>query len=420
MTLFKELEARGLIHSVTDPKIESMLETPQTIYCGFDPSSSSLQAGNLVSVMTLRRLQLAGHHIIVLVGGATGLIGDPSGKSNERNLLSIEQVAENKKGIRENLARILDFDGPNAAKIVDNYDWYLNTSMIEFLRDIAINFRVPQMLSKESVKKRLNASENSLSFNEFSYQILQGNDFLHLHDRYGCTIEIGGADQWGNITAGTDLVHRVRGHSVYGLTFPLLVDRSGKKFGKSEGNAMFMDASKTSVYDWYQFFLRSSDEDAIRYLKVFSLRSLSEIEQLEHEMKLNPEVRTPQKILAEEMTLLVHGKTGLETARNASQTLFSGNIVGKSSEELEMIFKDVRNANAKTVDLVGKPVWMVASMIGVFKTNSEAKRVVQQNGLSMNGSKVVIDRVFKLEDLIDGKLVVFRVGKKNFFVLHAT
>lgn len=210
-------------------------------------------------------------------------------------------------------------------------------------------------------------------------------------------------------------MHRVRGHSVYGLTFPLLVDSSGKKFGKSEGNAMFMDASKTSVYDWYQFFLRSSDEDAIRYLKVFSLRSLSEIEQLEHEMKLNPEARIPQKTLAEEMTLLVHGKTGLEIAINASQILFSGNIIGKTSEELEMIFKDVRNADAKIVDLVDKPVWMVASMIGVFRTNSEAKRVVQQNGLSMNGSKVVIDRVFKLEDLIDRKLAVFKIGKKNFF-----
>lgn len=420
MTLFKELEARGLIQSMTDSKIESMLETPQTIYCGFDPSSSSLQAGNLVSIMTLHRLQLAGHHVIALVGGATGLIGDPSGKSNERNMLDVEQVIENKKGIRENLSRILDFDGPNAAQLVDNYDWYSNTSVIDFLRDIGVNFRVPQMLAKESVKKRLNASENSLTFTEFSYQTLQGNDFLHLYDKYGCTLEIGGADQWGNIIAGTDLVHKVRGCSVYGFTFPLLLDSSGKKFGKSEGNAMFMDASKTSVYDWYQFFLRSSDEDVIHYLKVFSLRSLSEIEDLEHEMKLNPEAHVPQKALAEEMTLLVHGKAGLETARNASQMLFSGNIVGKTAEDLEMIFKDVRNADVKIAEIADRPIWLVAAIVGIFKTNSEAKRVVYQNGLSLNGSKVGIDRVFKLDDLVDGKLAVFKIGKKNFFLLHAS
>ena len=418
MPLFQELVARGLVQSVSDPEIEKMLETPQTIYCGFDPSASSLQAGNLVSIMMLRRLQLAGHRVIALVGGATGLIGDPSGKSAERNMLTVEQVAENKKGIRENLARILDFDGPNAARMVDNYEWYSGLSAIAFLRDVAVNFRVPQMLAKESVKKRLEASEGALTFTEFSYQILQGNDFLHLYDAYGCTMEVGGADQWGNITAGTDLVRKMRGRSVYGLTFPLLLDGTGKKFGKSEGNAMFMSAEKTSVYDWYQFFLRSADEDVIRYLKVFSLRPLDEIAELERQMKANPEARIPQKALAEELTALVHGAAGLETARGATQALFGGDVAGKGADELETIFKDVKSAERARADVVGKPVWAVAAQAGMFKSNGEARRMAQQGGLSLNGAKADAARVFAEGDLVEGRVAVLRSGKKNFFLLR--
>lgn len=418
MTLFQELVARGLVQSVSDPEIEKMLETPQTIYCGFDPSASSLQAGNLVSIMMLRRLQLAGHRVIALVGGATGLIGDPSGKSAERNMLTVEQVAENKKGIRENLARILDFDGPNAARMVDNYEWYSGLSAIAFLRDVAVNFRVPQMLTKESVKKRLEASEGALTFTEFSYQILQGNDFLHLYDAYGCTMEVGGADQWGNITAGTDLVRKMRGRSVYGLTFPLLLDGTGKKFGKSEGNAMFMSAEKTSVYDWYQFFLRSADEDVIRYLKVFSLRPLDEIAELERQMKADPEARIPQKALAEELTALVHGAAGLETARGATQALFGGDVAGKGADELETIFKDVKSAERARADVVGKPVWTVAAQAGMFKSNGEARRMAQQGGLSLNGAKADAARVFAEGDLVEGRVAVLRSGKKNFFLLR--
>ena len=417
MTLFEELQARGLVQAVSDPAIEKMLETPQTVYCGFDPSANSLQAGNLVSIMMLRRLQLAGHKVIALVGGATGLIGDPSGKSAERNMLTVEQVAENKKGIRENLSRILDFDGPNAAIMVDNYDWYSGLSAIAFLRDVAINFRVPQMLAKESVKKRLEASEGALTFTEFSYQILQGNDFLHLFDTYGCTMEVGGADQWGNITAGTDLVHKMRGKTAFGLTFPLLLDGSGKKFGKSEGNAMFMSAEKTSVYDWYQFFLRSADEDVIRYLKVFSLKPLEEIAELEKQMKANPEARIPQKALAEELTLLVHGEAGLKTALGATATLFGGSIEGKSAEELETIFKDVKSATLQKADIVGKSVFAVAALAGMFKSNGDARRMAQQGGLSLNGAKIDDKRVFAEADLVDGRVAVLRSGKKNYFLV---
>ena len=420
MKLLEELKARGLVEALTDPGIEKALESPMTVYCGFDPSARSLQAGNLVSIMVLRRFQQAGHKVIALVGGATGLIGDPSGKSAERNMLTVGQVEENKKGIRENLSRILDFDGPNAAILVDNYDWYRGTSAIEFLRDIAINFRVPQMLAKESVKKRLEASEGALTFTEFSYQILQGNDFLHLYDNYGCTLEVGGADQWGNITAGTDLVRKMRGKSAFGLTFPLLLDSSGRKFGKSEGNALFMDASLTSVYDWYQYFLRSADADVIRYLKVFSLRPLDEIAALEEATRAHPEERAAQKALAEELTRLVHGEAGLATAQGATKTLFGGDVAGKSAAELEEIFRDVKSAEVSAAEVVGRPVYAVAAAAGMFKSNGEARRMAAQGGLYVNGEKADDKRVFADSDLIDGRIAVLRQGRKANFLLKAS
>ncbi len=422
MKLVEELKARGLVEALTDPEIEKALEKPTVVYCGFDPSAKSLQAGNLVSIIVLRRFQQAGHKVIALVGGATGLIGDPSGKSAERNMLTLEQVEENKRGIRDNLSRILDFDGPNAAIMVDNYDWYKSTSAIEFLRDIAINFRVPQMLAKESVKKRLEASEGALTFTEFSYQILQGNDFLHLYDNYGCTLEVGGADQWGNITAGTDLVHRMRGKTAYGLTFPLLLDSSGRKFGKSEGNALFMNGEMTSVFDWYQYFLRAADADVIRYLKVFSMKSLDEIAELEAQMKADPESRIPQKALAEELTLLVHGEEGLKKAKDATSALFGGKAQpGEGSkmdaETMLQVFANVPSAVASKGDVVGKAVFAVAASVGMFKSNGEARRMAQQGGLSLNDVKVDDKRVFEESDIVDGKLAVLRSGKKNHFLL---
>jgi len=333
---------------------------------------------------------------------------------------TVEQVEENKRGIRENLSRILDFDGPNPAIMVDNYDWYRGMSAIEFLRDIAVNFRVPQMLAKESVKKRLEASEGALTFTEFSYQILQGNDFLHLWDNFGCRMEVGGADQWGNITAGTDLVHRMRGESAFGLTFPLLLDSTGKKFGKSEGNALFLNGEMTSVYDWYQYFLRAADADVIRYLKVFSMRSLEEIAELEAQMKANPEARIPQKALAEELTRLVHGEAGLKTALGATQTLFGGDVAGKSADELEVIFKDVKSASLPVSEIVGKPVFAVAAAAGMFKSNGEARRMAQQGGLSLNGAKVDDKRAFAEGDLIDGLIAILKQGKKNNFLLRVS
>lgn len=411
MNLIEELKSRGLVEALTDPEVEKSLEKPTTVYCGFDPSAKSLQAGNLVSIMVLRRFQLAGHKVIALVGGATGLIGDPSGKSAERNMLTVEQVEENKRGIRENLSRILDFDGPNAAVLVDNYDWYRNTSAIEFLRDIAVNFRVPQMLAKESVKKRLEASDGALTFTEFSYQILQGNDFLHLYDNFNCTVEVGGADQWGNITAGTDLVHRMRGKSVYGLTFPLLLDSSGRKFGKSEGNALYLDSSMTSVFDWYQYFLRTPDADVIRYLKVFSMKSLEEIAELEAEMKAKPESRIPQRALAEEITLLVHGKEALVKAQEATEALYAKKTAADVAKA-----ENVPSASAVLSECVGKNVFTVAFQAGMFKSNGEARRMAQQGGLSINDEKAGPERIFAESDVRDS-VAVLRSGKKNYFVL---
>ena len=413
MRLIEELKARGLVEALTDPGIEAALDRPMTVYCGFDPSARSLQAGNLVSMIVLRRFQQAGHRVIALVGGATGLIGDPSGKSAERNMLTVEQVASNKEGIRENLSRILDFDGPNAAVMVDNYDWYKDTSAIEFLRDIAVNFRVPQMLAKESVKKRLEASEGALTFTEFSYQILQGNDFLHLYDCYGCRLEVGGADQWGNITAGTDLVRRMRGETAFGLTFPLLLDSSGRKFGKSEGNALFLDASMTPVFDWYQYFLRAADADVIRYLKVFSMRPLEEIAALEAEMKARPEARIPQKALAEELTRLVHGEEGLRKAQEATEALYAK----RTSADVARA-QDVPSAAVRREDCVGKAVFAVAAAAGMFSSNGEARRMARQGGLSLNDVRVDDARVFADSDITADGVAVLRSGKKNYFVLR--
>ena len=349
------------------------------------------------------------------------MIGDPSMKSQERNLLDEETLQHNIAGIKKQLSRILDFDSdaPNKAELVNNYDWMKNYSFLNFIRDVGKHITVNYMMAKDSVKKRLSSeSREGMSFTEFSYQILQGNDFLHLYDAYGCTMEVGGADQWGNITAGTDLVRKMRGRSVYGLTFPLLLDGTGKKFGKSEGNAMFMSAEKTSVYDWYQFFLRSADEDVIRYLKVFSLRPLDEIAELERQMKANPEARIPQKALAEELTALVHGAAGLETARGATQALFGGDVAGKGADELETIFRDVKSAECARADVVGKPVWAVAAQAGMFKSNGEARRMAQQGGLSLNGAKADAARVFAEGDLVEGRVAVLRSGKKNFFLLR--
>ncbi len=419
MTLLETFRSRHLLEAVTSPDLEKALEKPITVYAGFDPTSDSLQAGNFVTIMALARFQRAGHKVIALVGGATGLIGDPSGKSVERKMLTVEQVEKNLEGIKENLSRFLNFDGgENPAILVNNYDWYKNVSAINFLRDICVNFRVPQMLAKESVKKRLEATDGGMTFTEFSYQILQGNDFLHLYDTYGCTLEIGGADQWGNITAGTDLVHRLRGKEVYGLVFPLVCDSTGKKFGKSEGNAIYLDARKTSYYDFYQFFMRAMDADVIRYLKIFTFLSDERIAELEASLKAAPEKREAQRALAEEMTRMVHGEKGLAIAKAATNVLFGGSVEGLSANDLEGIFANVKSATLPAAETIGKPLIDVMAAAVMFGSKGEARRMLQQGGVSLNNVKVsALDKTLETADLVEGRVAVLRSGKKNFFLL---
>jgi tyrosyl-tRNA synthetase len=413
------LRERHLVDDITSPALAAALERPLTLYAGFDPTSDSLQAGNYVTIMALAHFQRAGHRVIALVGGATGLIGDPSGKSTERQLLTAEQVETNLVGIRENLSRFLDFNpaSPNPAILVNNYDWFRGMTFIDFLRDVGRYFRMGNMLGKESVKKRME-TEDGMSFTEFCYQILQGYDFLHLNKTYGCTLQIGGSDQWGNITAGTELVRRVQGTEAFGLTFPLVCDSTGRKFGKSEGNAMFLDARKTSCYDFFQFFLRAVDADVIRYLKIFTFLPLARLAELEAAMAAAPERREAQQVLAEEVTRAVHGERGLAIAKQATSVLFGGSIEGLGAADLETIFANVPSATLPPGQVIGKPFHEIIALAGMMASKGEARRLVQQGGLSLNNRRVDgLEPVLKTEDLIDGRLAVLRSGKKNFFLL---
>ncbi|MCL2103934.1 MAG: tyrosine--tRNA ligase [Kiritimatiellaeota bacterium] len=419
MTILDTFKSRHLFEDMTSPELEKALEKPVTVYAGFDPTNDSLQAGNFVTIMALAHLQRAGHKVIALVGGATGLIGDPSGKSVERNLLSAEQVAHNLEGIKENLSRFIDFSpsSPNPAIMVNNYDWFKDITFIELLRDTGRYFRMGTMLSKDSVKKRMEA-EDGMSFTEFCYQILQGYDFLHLHRTHGCTMQIGGSDQWGNITAGTELVRRVCAKEVFGMTFPLVCDSTGKKFGKSEGNAIFLDARKTSVYDFYQFFLRAMDADVIRYLKIFTFLPMERITELEQAVASAPEKREAQQVLAEELTRAVHGEGGLAIAKQTTEVLFGGSVEGLSAATLEAIFANVPSATLAPADVIGKPAFEVIAAAGMVASKSEARRLVQQGGLNINSVRAPgLEKTFETVDFIEGRLAVLRSGKKNFFLL---
>ncbi len=413
------LKARYLFEDMTSPELERALDKPVTVYAGFDPTAESLQAGNFVTIMALAHLQRQGHRVIALVGGATGLIGDPSGKSKERNLLTIETVQRNLDGIRENLSRFLDFDpaSENPAVMVNNYDWFKEITFIDILRDVGRYFRMTQMLSKESVKKRLD-SDDGMSFTEFCYQILQGYDFYYLYREYGCRLQIGGSDQWGNITAGTDLVRKICGEEVYGMTFPLVCDSNGNKFGKSEGNAVYLDAGKTSYYDFYQFFLRTLDSDVIRYLKIFTFLPEERIADLAQCVEKEPEKREAQCVLAEELTRCVHGERGLGVARKATEVLFGGSVEGLGADDLETIFADVPSATLGRAEALGRPAFEVIAAAGMTASKGEARRLVQQGGLSVNNVRIDdLERAITQADLIENRLAVLRSGKKKFFLL---
>lgn len=412
------LKSRFLFEDATSNELGHALDKPITVYAGFDPTNRSLQAGNFVTIMTLAHFQRAGHRVIALVGGATGLIGDPSGKSTERVMLSEEDVANNVEGIKENLSRFLDFNHPTApAIIVNNYDWLKKFTFISFLRDVGRHFRMTQMLSKESVRKRL-SSEDGMSFTEFCYQLMQGYDFLHLYDTYGCRLQLGGSDQWGNITAGTDLIRRLRSTEAFGLTFPLVCDSQGRKFGKSEGNAIYLDHNMTSYYDFYQFFLRTMDADVERYLKIFTFLPLEEIDDIAKAHAQQPEKREAQRILAEHLTRCVHGNHGLLVAQQASSALFGGTLDGLSAADLLAIFSHVPSAELPQEAIVGKSIVDVAAAAGMFTSKGEARRMAQQGGLYINNSRITdVTHNIAASELIEGRLVILRAGKKNYHLV---
>lgn len=410
------LRERGLLEATTSPQLEQEAGKRQlTVYAGFDPTAASLQVGNLVAIMGLMHFQRCGHKVVALVGGATGMIGDPSGKTAERPLLDEATVLQNLAGIRENLERFLDFDHPTApAVIVNNYDWFRQYPFIDFLRDVGRHFRMGTMLGKDSVRTRLD-SESGMSFTEFSYQLLQAYDFLHLYDDRGCCVQLGGSDQWGNITAGTDLVRKLRGQEVFGVTIPLVCDRTGQKFGKSAGNAVYLSAAKTAVYDFYQFFLRVDDADVIRLMKVFTLLSLDEIENYARGVETAPEGRAAQKRLAEEITRRVHGEEGLKRAQRSAAVLFGEAMDGLDADALLEVFAQVPSCTLPRDAVAGQPLVVVAAAAGLCKSRSEARRLVESGGCYVNNCRVQdVDAVVSPDVLIDGRLVVLRSGRKRY------
>lgn len=409
------LRARGLLEDVTSPDLAGATNSTLTVYAGFDPTSDSLQAGNFLAIMALAHFQRCGHKVIVLVGGATGMVGDPSGKRAERRLLDAETVARNLSGIRKELARILDFEHPTApACMVDNGDWFGRFSFVDFLRDVGRHFRMGSMLSRESVRARLE-SESGMSFAEFSYPLMQAYDYLHLFDTMDCSVQIGGSDQWGNITAGIELIRKLRGREAYGLTFPLVCDSVGRKFGKSEGNAVYLDPRRTSYYDFYQFFVRTMDADVIRFLRMFTFVPLDEIRELEAAQARNPENRPAQKRLAEEVTRIVHGEHGLRIARQASEALFGGSLEGLSADDLLGVFANVGVVELPVGAVAGAPVADVAVCSGLSASKSAARRLIANGGFYINNVRITApDGTVRAEHITDGKVLVLRSGKKTY------
>jgi len=409
------LKERGLFDNVTSPDILKRVEAPTAVYAGFDPTSNSLQVGNFVTIMGLAHFQRAGHKVIALAGGATGMIGDPSGKSSERNLLSADDVARNLEGVKENLSRFLDFDSRTApAKIVNNSDWIGKFSYVEFLRDVGKHFRMGTMLGKESVRARME-SEAGMSYCEFSYQLIQAYDFLHLWDAEGCKIQIGGSDQWGNITAGVDLIRKLRGGEAFGMTFPIICDSSGQKFGKSAGNAIYLDHNRTPYYDFYQFFIRTEDADVIRFLKIFTFLPIEQIDEIAREMALAPEKRLAQKTLAEDLTRTIHGPTGLSIAQRASEVLFGGSMDGMKADDLMKVFANVPSRELPLASVSNVGFLDVALAAGLCKSKGEARRLVTEGGFYVNNIRIA-DVAGKItgDMLIDGRVLVMRAGKKNY------
>ncbi|MBN1516765.1 tyrosine--tRNA ligase [Candidatus Sumerlaeota bacterium] len=421
--LMEELQARGFIAQTTAPQEELekfFAEAPRTVYCGFDPTAESLHVGNLVPIIGLRHFQRAGHRPIVVMGGATGMVGDPSGKSSERNLLMADQIERNLAGQRVQFERLLDFSGANPAMIVNNYDWMKNFTLIDFLRDVGKHFRMGEMLSKDSVKSRLDGE--GMSFTEFSYQLLQGYDFLHLWEQEQCTAQLGGSDQWGNIVAGTELIRRKHGSASnsFGVTFPLLTTATGEKFGKSAGNAVWLDPEKTSPYQYYQYFIRADDRDVERLLLLLTFLPIEEIKAAAQAHTETPHQREGQRLLAREMTRWAHGEAGLAKAEQASQALFGGSIDGLSDADLNDIFADVPSTAIAKAELeAGIPLIQLLADSGLCKSKGEARKLIQNGGAYVNNNKQTdIQAALNLGHLASESMLVLRSGKKNYCLVR--
>jgi tyrosyl-tRNA synthetase len=417
--ILEDLSARGLIHQSTAPELLSEhLRTPRLVYGGFDPTRDSLTIGNLVTLLLLKRFQLHGHKPIVLMGGGTGLIGDPSGKDSERSLLSREEIEANVRGQRRIFETVLDFDGPSGAEIVNNADWLGKLSYLEVLRDIGKHFSVNMMIQKDSVRTRLEGRDHGISYTEFSYMILQSYDYAYLAKERGITLQVGGSDQWGNITLGVELARRLHQLEVFGLTTPLLTKSDGGKFGKTESGAVWLTRERTSPYAFYQFWMNAADADVERFLNVFSLRPVAELRQIVAEHAARPEARTAQRALAEELTRLLHGEEGLKEAEAATAALFSGDIRSLDERVLEEAFAGAPSYELSRESLGGEGLELAQLLVdaGAAKSKREARQFLEASAVLLNGEKCDLARRVTEADLLFGRLLLIRRGKKNWHV----
>lgn len=420
--VIETLRERGLLQDMTDPEFEKACSYGKVIvYAGFDPTADSLHIGHLISVLILKHFQLAGHQPIAVVGGATGMVGDPSGRSSERNLLSAEDLAKNVAGLRENLGRFLSFEGEHKALLLNNADWIGPYTFLEFLRDVGKHFRLSDMLAKESVKRRLE-SESGISFTEFAYQLLQAYDFLHLFRAHGCNAQVGGSDQWGNITAGTDLIRKLEQGRAFGMTTPLLTNAQGEKMGKTAGGAVWLDPRKFTPYQFYQFFIQREDAEVEKLLKMLTFLPLKEIAAVLAEHEKDPSQRVAQRRLAWEITAMVHGEEEAQRAREASEALFGGQLMNRSDAEIRQIFSDVPSIQVPRAQL--QEGLRLAELLVEGKlvpSKKEANRLHQQGGVYLNNGDVALPaekRTLTEEDLASETLLILRAGKKKYCLVQ--
>ena len=426
MGIIEELEWRDLISDCTDREglQERLAKGPITLYCGFDPTADSLHVGSLVPLLALRRFQLCGHHPIAVAGGATGSIGDPSGKTAERQLLTHELLKANIEGVKVQLGSFMEFEGvENAAQLVDNADWTAPLSFLDVLRDIGKHFKVNAMVSKESVRARMEDRDVGISYTEFSYMILQALDFHYLCETQDCELQVGGSDQWGNITAGIDLIHRKQNRQAYGLTLPLITNADGTKFGKTESGAVWLDVNRTSIYQFYQFWVRVDDRDVVRYLKYFTFLSRDEVEELASQHEAEPHARIAHKALAREVTALVHGEEAVTEAIRASEILFGGELEGITEATFREVAGEVPTCELSTDRFGGEGLWLPELLheAGLAQSRGQARKDVKGGGVYVNGKRID-DEQHKLtaSDLMFGKYVLLRRGKRNYAVVIAS